>query len=190
VDDNTYTTIIQQFLVSAQAVPNYTLHSGILRYKGKICIGNSTELKQKILSSLHSSTLGGHSGIRATLHRIKRIFHWPNMKKTVELFVAECPVCQRSKSEHCHSLLNPLRIPAMAWSFISMDFIEGHPKSAEKNVILVVVDRLTKYAHFIALAHPFTAQIVAQVLIDQVIKLHGTPIAIVADRDRIFTSKM
>jgi hypothetical protein len=72
-------------------------------------------------------------------------------------------VCQRAKAEHCHSpgLLVPLPIPTLAWSFILMDFVEGLPKSSNKNVILVVVDRLTKYTHFLALAHPFTTHTVA-----------------------------
>jgi transposase InsO family protein len=110
----------------------------------------------------------------------------------VETFVAECPVCQRAKSKHCQypGLLAPLPIPNMAWTFISMDFVEGQPKSGNKNGILVVVDRLTKYAHFLPLAHPFTTQTVTQLFIDHIFKLHGPPVAIVTDRDRIFTSKM
>jgi transposase InsO family protein len=71
-----------------------------------------------------------------------------------------------------------------------MDFVEGLPKSASKNVILVVVDRLTKYSQFIALTHPFTTQIVAQLLLDNVFKLHGSLVNIVTDQDRIFTSKL
>jgi hypothetical protein len=71
-----------------------------------------------------------------------------------------------------------------------MDFIKGLPKSSNKNVILVVVDKLTKYANFIALSHPFYAQTVAQLFIDNVFKLHGPPVAIATNRDRIFTSKL
>nr|ADB85304.1 putative retrotransposon protein [Phyllostachys edulis] len=78
----------------------------------------------------------------------------------------------------------------MAWTHISMDFIEGLPKSRGKEVILVVVDRLTKYAHFLSLAHPYSVQHVVQVFMDNILKLHGMPITIVTDRDRIFTSHL
>jgi hypothetical protein len=73
-NDPHYTELIQKIMVNPQAAPHYTVHSGILRYQGKICISNSPELKQKILSSLHSSAIGGHSGIKATYQRNKRIF--------------------------------------------------------------------------------------------------------------------
>jgi hypothetical protein len=67
------------------------------------------------------------------------------MKKSVELFVTQCAVCQRAKGERCKypGLLAPLPIPDMAWTFISMDFVEGLPKSGNKNVILVVVGKLS-----------------------------------------------
>jgi hypothetical protein len=75
VNDTHYTSLIQQLLVNDQSVLNYSVHTGILRYKGKICIGNNITLKNKILSSMHSSAIGGHSEIQATYHRIKRIFY-------------------------------------------------------------------------------------------------------------------
>jgi hypothetical protein len=106
--------------------------------------------------------------------------------------VAECDVCQRAKTEHCQypGLLALLPIPHLAWTFISMDFVESLPKSGSKNDILVVVDKLTKYAHFLPLSHPFTTQTVAQLFIDNIFKLHGLPITILTDIDSIFTSKL
>lgn len=163
-----------------------------MRYKGGIYIGKEEHIKEQIINSFHTSALGGHSGMVANYQRIKRIFYWPGLKKQVHKFIAECAICQRAKSEHCQypGLLDPLPLPTQAWTDITMDFVEGLPKSKGKEVILVVVDRYTKYAHFIALAHPYNVQTVAQAFIDNVFKLHGPPVSIVTDRDRIFTSNM
>lgn len=86
--------------------------------------------------------------------------------------------------------LDPLHIPDMVWTHVSMDFIKGLPKSEGKEIIFVVVDRLSKFAHFIPLSHPYTVQTVARAFTDNILKLHGPPLAIVSDRDRIFTSKL
>jgi hypothetical protein len=160
--------------------------------KVKSALVTTSNSGQKIMESLHSSAVGGHSGIRGTYQRVKRLFYWPNLKKLVQPFVSEFPICQRAKVEHCHypSLLVSLPIPNLAWKCLIMDFIEGLPKSSSKNVILVVVDRLTKYAHFIALSHPFIVKTVAQLFINTVFKLHGPPAVIITDRDRIFTSQL
>jgi hypothetical protein len=112
------------------------------------------------------------------------------MKHDVHNFVAECDVCQRNKGETVKSsgTLQPLPIPPTIWWDISMDFIIGLPKSGNKSVIMVVVDRLSKYAHLCALQHPFTESTVAQLFMDQVFKLHGMPHSIVSDHDPTFTN--
>ena len=112
------------------------------------------------------------------------------MSKHVRQFIKKCIVCQSYKPDNAAypGLLQPLPIPDQVWFDISMDFITGLPKSMEKDVIFVVVDRLRKYAHFMALSHPFTAVEVAQTYLDNVFKLHGWPWSIVSDRDSIFLS--
>uniref|UniRef100_A0A0A9TKS5 Uncharacterized protein n=1 Tax=Arundo donax TaxID=35708 RepID=A0A0A9TKS5_ARUDO len=136
--------------------------------------------------------LGEHSGMTATYHRVKQVFHWPNLKKDIEGYIEKCPVCQITKTEHVSypGLLEPIELSDMAWTHLTMDFIEGLPKSRSKDVILVVVDRFTKYAHFMALSHPYTVQQVVQLFMEHVFKLHGMPISIISDQDRIFTSKL
>jgi hypothetical protein len=123
---------------------------------------------------------------------MKKLFCWKGLKTAVDDFVRQCSVCQHSKHEHIKSpgKLQPLPVPVAPWQDISLDFVEGLPKSDGFDSILVVVDRLTKFAHFIPLRHPFSAAQVAQALWDNVIKLHGVPLTMVSDRDKIFTSAM
>ena len=87
-------------------------------------------------------------------------------------------------------LLQPLSVPDRAWKVVSLDFIEGLPKSHGCFVILVIIDKFSKYGHFIPLAHPYTAMSVAQLYFTHVYKLHGLPEAMISDRDRIFTSSL
>lgn len=82
-----------------------------------------------------------------------------------------------------------LRKYGKVWQDISLEFIEGLPKSHNKSVILAVLDRLSKYARFIGLTHIYTAFTAAQAFLDNVYKLHGLPQTIVSDRDTIFLSK-
>ena len=97
-------------------------------------------------------------------------------------------VCQQFKYDNSASpgLLQPLPIPDKIWTEISMDFLEGLLMAKGKYAILVVVDRLSKYAHFVALSHPYTAVSIAQVFLDNIYKLHGLPTSIVSDQDKIF----
>lgn len=112
------------------------------------------------------------------------------LKQDVENFVKQCIVCKQGKHEHCKilGLLQLLPIPKGAWQYVTLDFIEGLPKSQGYNVILVVMDRFTKYAHFLPLKHPFTAAQVAKLFLQNIVKLHGMPRLMVSDKDKIFTS--
>jgi hypothetical protein len=143
-----------------------------------------------VLFELHARPIVGNSGFTKNYDRVKRSFFCDGMKQDVLNFVAECDVCQCNKGETIKSpdTLKPLPIPPTIWRDISMDFIMGFPKSGNKFIIMVVVDRLSKYAHFYSLQHPFTSSTMAQRFMDQVFKLHGMPHSIVYDRDSTFTS--
>lgn len=96
--------------------------------------------------------------------------------------------CERKKYEHVTSLVTsqPLLLPQRVFTDFTIDFVEALPKSQGKSVIMVVMNRLTKYAHFIRLQHPYIAKMVTQSFLDKVYKLHGLPLVIVINRDPIF----
>ncbi|KAA0037056.1 transposon Tf2-1 polyprotein isoform X1 [Cucumis melo var. makuwa] len=122
---------------------------------------------------LHSAAgvFGGHSRFLRTYKRLTGELYWKGMKKDIMRYCEECAICQRNKSSALSptGLLMPLEIPDAIWSDISIDFIEGLPKSKGWDVILVVVDRLSKYGHFLLLKHPFTAKTVAETFVREVI---------------------
>ena len=182
--------LLSKLTIDPSAVPHFTIQEGLLRYKKRIWLGNNRDLQAQILSALHDAPSGGHSGFPVTYRRVKQLFAWKAMKSGIKAFVASCSTCQQAKPDRSKypSLLQPLPVPSSAWQIISMDFIEGLPKSKGKNCILVVVDKFTKYSHFLALSHPFTAADIAKVFFDNIYKLHGLPDSIVSDRDRVFTS--
>jgi hypothetical protein len=184
------TRLAQLSVVSPQG--NYSLMKGIIHYKKRIWIGRNKHLQQDILQTLHSGPIGGHSGFHATYHRIKHLFAWPGMKNCIKEFVASCSVCQQAKTERVAypGLLEPLKIPNGLWKVVTMDFINGLPKSSGYDCIMVVVDKFSRYAHFIPLKHPFTAFSVAMAYVKEIYRLHGLPEAIVSDRDPIFTSTL
>lgn len=142
------------------------------------------------MSALHNSAIGGHSGYEVTYKRVKQLFAWPTLKQTVLDFVTQCTIYQQAKHERVAypRLLAPLPIPKGAWQMVTMDFIEGLPKSQSYNCILVVVDKFLKYAHFLPLSHPFTALQVATLYMNNIFRLHGLPEAMISDRDKVFTS--
>jgi transposase InsO family protein len=190
--DSVAQTLLAKLRMDPAGSPPYTLRDGLIRYKGRLWIGNDAELHKRLLTAMHSSTVGGHSGIPVTYRRAKKHFAWTGMKAAIQTFVSECLVCQQAKPDRSKlpGLLQPLPVPERAWKVVSLDFVEGLPLSEGRNCILVVVDLFTKYAHFLSLRHPFTAATMAKLFISQVYRLHGMPTALVSDRDKIFTSAL
>ena len=150
--DSQAQTLLAQLAVHSPNASGYSLKDGLIRHQGKLWVGQNSALQTKIIATFHSSPIGGHSRVYATYQRIKQSFTWKGLKQQVESYVQQCEVCQKAKHVHTHPAgkLQSLPIPAGAWQDLSMDFIEGLPKSEGYSVIMVVVDRLTKYAHFFA----------------------------------------
>jgi hypothetical protein len=184
--DPALVAVHEELRAGTRAAP-WSVVDGMILYDSRLYIPPSSPLLPEIVAAIHDD---GHEGVQRTLHRLRRDFHFPNMRRCVQDFVRECSTCQRYKSEHLHpaGLLLPLPIPTAVWADIGLDFVEALPKVNGKSVILSVVDRFSKYCHFIPLAHPYTAESVAQAFFTDIVRLHGMPQSIVSDRDPVFTS--
>ncbi|KAA0038302.1 peroxidase 64 [Cucumis melo var. makuwa] len=189
--DPKYEKIVEQIKQNEESTEsNYSLQNGLLMYKNRLVILKQSSLIPVILDTFHNSVVGGPSGFLRTYKRVAAELYWDGMKADIIKHCEECLTCQRSKSLALSpdGLLVPLEIPQSIWSDISMDFVEGLPKSSGFEVILVVVDRLSKYGHFLPLKHPYTGKLVAELFVKEVVRLHGFPLSIVLDRDKIFLS--
>ena len=183
--------LLHRFHVDPMTMPHYFVRDGLLFFKDRIVIPHDARsLIMKILQEFHSSAVGGHSGFLRTLARISTQFFWKNMRNDIRSFVQHCQVCQQAKVSQLHpaGLLSPLPIPNQIWEDVAMDFITNLPVARGYSVIMVVIDRLSKYCHLAPLRANFTSFQVAEVFVNMVVKLHGVPRTIVSDRDKTFTS--
>jgi len=157
----------------------------------RLCIPNSGKLRFKLLQDHHDAPIAGHYGIERTLGRLKRLYWWPSIRADVTRYVTSCEACQRNKPRNKAppGLAQSLSIPEGRWQDITMDLLVDLPKTARGyDAIFVVVDRLTKRAHFIPTVTKVTAQGLARLFVDNIFKLHGMPQRIVSDRDPRFMS--
>jgi len=125
---------------------------GVLRFRDRICIPDNDEMKKMILEESHRSSLNIHSGATKMYHDLKKLFCWSGLKRDVAQFVYSCLIFQKSKVEHQKParLLTPLHVPEWKWECICMDFVTSLPNTPRgHDAIWVIVDRLTKSAHFI-----------------------------------------
>lgn len=167
-------------------------NDGGLRYRGKLCVPESKNLKREIMDEAHRSKYTVQSGSTKMYKDLRRQFWWIAMKREVGQYVTKCLTCQRVKAEHQRpsGLLKPLSIPIWKWENIAMDFVVGLPKTKQgHDAIWVIVDRLTKSAHFLPVSMKYSVDTLSKLYIREVVKLRGIPISIVSDRDARFTSK-
>ncbi|KAJ1570944.1 hypothetical protein NDA11_005894 [Ustilago hordei] len=152
-------------------------------------------LRFMVMTQCHDGITAGHVGRDATIKAAQRHYWWPNMTAWIADYVASCPVCARYKAprHRPYGLLQPLATPDRPWGSISLDFIEGLPPSKKYDSktydsILVIVDRLTKFAILAPTHKTVTAKQTAVLLYGQMVRLFGYPDHMVSDRGRQFIS--
>jgi ribonuclease HI len=163
---------------------------GTLWLKDRICVPRNNEIRNSILKESHNSRYSIHPGCTKMYKDLKVQFWWEKMREDIAEYVARCDTCQRLKAEHQRpiGLLQPLEIPTWKWDDISMDFIVGLPRTQKGNdSIWVIVDRLTKVAHFLLVKANYSVSRLAELYVDNILKLHGAPKSIVSDRGPQFT---
>ncbi|GJZ36824.1 putative nucleotidyltransferase, ribonuclease H [Tanacetum coccineum] len=165
---------------------------GVVWFEDRLCVPNDQALREKVMTEAHSSPFTIHPGSTKMYRDLKQYFWWNGMKQDVATFVSKCMTCQQVKIEHqrASGLLQPLEIPMWKWDEISMDFVTGLPTTQKRHdAIWVVVDRLTKSAHFLPIRKNYGISKLAEIFRQEIVRLHGTPTSIVSDRDPKFTSR-
>ena len=165
---------------------------GSLYFQDRLCVPYDKELKKKLLFAAHNTVFTMHPGGNKMYQDLKQRYWWKGMKIDVTEYVSKCLTCQQVKAEHQvpTGLLNPLPIPQWKWDNITMDFVSGLPLTQQKHdYVWVIVDKLTKSAHFIPVRIDYSMDRLAELYVDEIVRLHGVPLSIVSDRDSRFTSR-
>ena len=132
-----------------------------------------------------------HPGGSKMYRDLKELYWWPGLKREVTEVVGKCLTCQQVKAEHQlpSGLLQPVKVPLWKWERVTMDFVSGLPLTpSKKDSIWVIVDRLTKSAHFIRICTDYSLQKLAKLYVAEIVRLHGVPVSIISNRDPRFTS--
>ncbi|SGY22615.1 BQ5605_C019g08829 [Microbotryum silenes-dioicae] len=181
--------VINDLNRDASLHPDFALQDGFLLQHHKIYVPNFEPLKVKLLHQVHDSPPSGHFGQANSFELLDRNFVWPGMRAFVNDYVRSCDSCQRNKPPHRkHGPLHSLPVPTKPWSSLSMDHIVDLPPSSGFDSVLVVVDRLTKEAHFIPAQKSDTSETLASQFKTHIFRLHGLPGDIVSNHGTTFTS--
>ena len=170
---------------------DYLLVQKRLLYKGRLVIPKGSELIPIFYMLGMTVLLGGHSSFVRTQKGDNKCILGGDEKRYPGV-CAKCAIYQQNKysSLSPNGLLQPLLIPDQVWEELMMDFAKGLPKSDGFDTILVVVDRLNKYNHFVSLQHPFTTQGVPNIFVKEIVRLHGVSKSIVSYREKVFLSHL
>ncbi|GKA84537.1 putative reverse transcriptase domain-containing protein [Tanacetum coccineum] len=167
------------------------------RADGTLCLNGRSwlpcygGLRSVIMHESHKSKYSIHPGSEKMYQDMKKLYWWPNMKADIATYVSKCLTCARVKAEHQRpsGLLVQPAIPEWKWDNITMDFITKLPKSSHGfDTIWVIVDRLTKSAHFLPIRENDPLDKLARLYLNRIVARHEIPISIIFDHDRRFTS--
>ena len=183
--------VYQADLAQAARIGLYVADGLLWTDDGKCHVPDSRELKSRLLHLVHDTPVGGHVGRGKTLNRLLEAVWWSGISRDVADYVRSCIPCAAAKhsNQKPAGLLRPIPYPYRSWESISLDFVGPLPMTKNHhNMILTVVDRFTKMAHYIATSANVTAEKTAHLVIEHVVKLHGLPESIISDRGPQFTS--
>jgi hypothetical protein len=164
---------------------------GVLWFQNCLVVPKDFELHRKIMDEAHCSRYSIHPGTYKMYQDLNKKFWWTRMKWEIAKYVAECDTCHRVKADHLRTAgnLQPLSVPKWKWEGICLDFIMGPPHTSRgHDLIWVVVDRLTKLAHFIPIGARYRARQYAELYIAHIVCYHGIPKTIISGRGSIFVA--
>jgi hypothetical protein len=182
---------IRQLIIDGKGKDLREDAEGVVRFKDRLCVPDIKSIRELILKEAHETAYSIHPGSEKMYQDLNKRFWWYGMKREIAEYVAVCDSCQRIKAEHERpaGLLQPLQIPQWKWDEIRMDFIVGLPCTRTGyDSIWVVVDRLTKAAHFLPVKTTYNSAVLAELYMSWIVCLHGVSKKIVSDRGTQFTS--
>ncbi|KAD3336655.1 hypothetical protein E3N88_32174 [Mikania micrantha] len=159
---------------------------------GRMWVTRNGDIRSRILDEAHKSRYSIHPGATKMYQDLRKDYWWPGMKFNVMQYVNKCLTCAQVKAEHQkpYGYVQPLEVPEWKWEHITMDFITKLPLTAKRHdVIWVIVDRLTKSAHFLPIRETYTSEKLSELFVKEIITRHGVPFSIVSDRDTRFVSR-
>ena len=158
----------------------------------RMCVPGYGELKRGIMEEEHSSAYVMHPGSTKMYRTLKEHYWWNGMKKEIASFVSRCLTCQQVKAEHQKPAGKIQLLPIPVWKSekITIDFVTGLPRTQRQHdAIWVIVDQFTKSTHFLPVNVEDSLEKLAQLYVDEILRLHGVPVSIISEQDPRFTSR-
>ncbi|GJW66510.1 reverse transcriptase domain-containing protein [Tanacetum coccineum] len=167
-------------------------NDGALYYLNRIWVPLKGDVRTLIMDKAHKLKYYVHPGADKMYYDLRDRYWWPGMKKDIAEYVSRCLTCLKVKAEHQRSsgLLQQPEVPIWKWEGIAMDFVTKLPRtSSGHDTIWVIMDRLTKSAHFLPMREDYKMERLARLYLNEIVARHGVPILIISDRDSRFTSR-